>query len=109
LPLTAAVAFWVGCTTGIKEGDIQECYVLGSKGKKIDLSLRPSRVNNLRVPKDQLSFPEIESAADLAVGKTVRGYVSEVNKLGVFVALSRYRPAAPPPSIIILRGGGALA
>lgn len=37
---------------GLKEGDIRECYVLGAKGNKIDLSLRPSRVNNLQVPKE---------------------------------------------------------
>jgi ribosomal protein S1 len=37
----------------------------------------------------QLPFPEIESAADLAVGKMVRGYVTETSASAVFVAISR--------------------
>jgi ribosomal protein S1 len=37
----------------------------------------------------QLAFPEIESVADLAVGKMVRGYVTETSAGAVFVALSR--------------------
>lgn len=73
----------------LKEGDVRECYVLGAKGNKVDLSLRPSRVNNLQVPKEQLAFPEIESVADLAVGKMVRGYVTETSTSAVFVALNR--------------------
>lgn len=71
-----------------KKGQLLKCFVLhvDSSNKKIDLSLRPSRLapENHSVVHD----PEVKGFSDLAAGGILQGYVSNVADKGLFVALS---------------------
>ncbi|KAI1294999.1 rRNA biogenesis protein rrp5 [Mortierella claussenii] len=72
-----------------RKGQILKCFVLhvDSSNKKIDLSLRSSRLT----PEDHspVHDPEIKSFADLAAGGILQGFVSNVADKGLFVALSQ--------------------
>ena len=77
------------------------CCVVGVEGKKLDFSLRPSRMQQCRgdeevgdpelcdfeglEAKREARDPEIHDLGDLEDGKLVRGYVKSVTDLGVYV------------------------
>lgn len=71
-----------------KKGQLLKCFVLqvDTSNKKIDLSIRPSRLapENHAVVHD----PEVKGFSDLAAGGILQGYVSNVADKGLFVALS---------------------
>ncbi|GJJ74975.1 rRNA biogenesis protein RRP5 [Entomortierella parvispora] len=73
---------------GFKKGQVVKCYVLrvDSSNKKIDLSLRPSRLSpeSHSIVRD----PEVKSIKDLTAGSIFQGFVSNVADKGLFVALS---------------------
>ncbi|KAF9346551.1 rRNA biogenesis protein rrp5 [Mortierella sp. AD094] len=73
---------------GFKKGQIIKCFVLNvdSSNKKIDLSLRSSRLT----PEDHavVNDPEVKSIGDLAAGGILQGFVSNVADKGLFVALN---------------------
>ncbi|KAG0275224.1 rRNA biogenesis protein rrp5 [Linnemannia exigua] len=72
-----------------KKGQLLKCFVLqvDTSNKKIDLSLRPSRLapENHSVVHD----PEVKGFSDLAAGGILQGFVSNVADKGLFVALSQ--------------------
>lgn len=78
------------------------CCVVGVKGKKLDFSLRPSRMQQCRgvegevgdselgdfeglESKGEVKDPEIHDVGDLEEGQLVRGYVKSVTDLGVYL------------------------
>ncbi|XP_065495074.1 protein RRP5 homolog [Caloenas nicobarica] len=69
-----------------KVGKIVRCYVLSNENGKIQLSLRPSRLN----PKSNSKVEDVEitSINDVKKGQLVRGYVKSVAPSGVFFGLS---------------------
>jgi rRNA biogenesis protein RRP5 len=71
-----------------KKGQLLKCFVLhvDTSNKKIDLSLRPSRLapENHSIVHD----PEVKGFSDLAAGGILQGYVSNVADKGLFVALN---------------------
>ncbi|KAG0047226.1 rRNA biogenesis protein rrp5 [Gryganskiella cystojenkinii] len=71
-----------------KKGQVIKCFVLhvDSSNKKIDLSLRPSRLSpeSHSIVRD----PEVKSIKDLAPGGILQGFVSNVADKGLFVALN---------------------
>ncbi|KAF9198450.1 rRNA biogenesis protein rrp5 [Haplosporangium sp. Z 27] len=73
---------------GFKKGQNIKCFVLNvdSSNKKIDLSLRSSRLT----PEDHaaVSDPEVKTIADLATGGILQGFVSNVADKGLFIALN---------------------
>ncbi|KAF9913688.1 rRNA biogenesis protein rrp5, partial [Lobosporangium transversale] len=73
---------------GFKKGQILKCFVLSvdSSNKKIDLSLRHSRLS----PEEHspVHDPEVKGFADMAAGGILQGFVSNVADKGLFVALS---------------------
>ncbi|KAF9438080.1 rRNA biogenesis protein rrp5 [Entomortierella beljakovae] len=75
-------------TKDFKKGQLLKFYVLNvdSSNKKIDLSLRSSRLN----PEEHAAVhdPEIKSIADLVPGGILQGFVSNVADKGLFVALN---------------------
>ncbi|KAF9094819.1 rRNA biogenesis protein rrp5 [Mortierella sp. AD031] len=72
-----------------KKGQLLKCFVLhvDTSNKKIDLSLRPSRLapENHSVVHD----PEVKGFSDLAPGGILQGFVSNVADKGLFVALNQ--------------------
>ncbi|KAG0367667.1 rRNA biogenesis protein rrp5 [Mortierella sp. AD032] len=72
-----------------KKGQLLKCFVLqvDTSNKKIDLSLRPSRLapENHSVVHD----PEVKGFSDLAAGGILQGFVSNVADKGLFVALNQ--------------------
>ncbi|KAG0199143.1 rRNA biogenesis protein rrp5 [Mortierella sp. GBA30] len=71
-----------------KKGQMIKCFVLNvdKSNKKIDLSLRPSRLS----PEDHTAVhdPEVKSIADVVPGGILQGFVSNVADKGLFVALN---------------------
>ncbi|KAG0305918.1 rRNA biogenesis protein rrp5 [Dissophora globulifera] len=71
------------------KGHVVKVYVLhvDTSNKKIDLSLRPSRLS----PEQHASVhdPEIKSYAELAAGGILQGFVSNVADKGLFVSLNQ--------------------
>ncbi|KAF9919994.1 rRNA biogenesis protein rrp5 [Linnemannia zychae] len=71
-----------------KKGQVLKCFVLlvDTSNKKIDLSLRPSRL----APESHsvVHDPEVKSFSDLAAGSIIQGFVSNVADKGLFVALN---------------------
>jgi rRNA biogenesis protein RRP5 len=68
-------------------GDDVQCVILkvNPHAKQLELSTRPSRVQGPSAP--EVADPEINSVAELEVGKKYRGFVKNVAGGGVFVAL----------------------
>ncbi|KAF9131428.1 rRNA biogenesis protein rrp5 [Mortierella sp. 14UC] len=72
-----------------KKGQLLKCFVLqvDTSNKKIDLSLRPSRL----APESHsvVHDPEVKGFSELAAGGILQGFVSNVADKGLFVALSQ--------------------
>ncbi|KAF9315459.1 rRNA biogenesis protein rrp5, partial [Podila horticola] len=73
---------------GFKKGQVVKCFVINvdSSNKKIDLSLRPSRLT----PENHAAVhdPEVKGFSDLVEGGILQGFVSNVADKGLFVALN---------------------
>ncbi|KAG0094044.1 rRNA biogenesis protein rrp5 [Podila epicladia] len=73
---------------GFKKGQVVKCFVINvdSSNKKIDLSLRPSRLT----PENHAAVhdPEVKDFSDLVEGGILQGFVSNVADKGLFVALN---------------------
>ncbi|KAI1896821.1 hypothetical protein AGOR_G00098810 [Albula goreensis] len=68
-------------------GQVVRCCVIADEEKKLQLSLRPSRVNPNKAP--PVKDAELLSIDDLKAGQTIRGHVKTVGDQGVFMRLSR--------------------
>ncbi|KAF9954571.1 rRNA biogenesis protein rrp5 [Mortierella alpina] len=72
-----------------KKGQMVKCLVLNvdKSNKKIDLSLRPSRLS----PENHTPVhdPEVKSIADVVPGGILQGFVSNVADKGLFIALNQ--------------------
>ncbi|XP_053245269.1 protein RRP5 homolog isoform X1 [Podarcis raffonei] len=79
-------------------GKIVRCCILSSEGKKMEVSLRQSRIN----PKSRCKVedPEITSLDDLQNGQLVRGYVKSITPSGIFFGLSDSVVGQIPPQLI---------
>ncbi|KAF9215680.1 rRNA biogenesis protein rrp5 [Podila verticillata] len=73
---------------GFKKGQVVKCYVINvdTSNKKIDLSLRPSRLT----PENHAAVhdPEVKGFSDLVEGGILQGFVSNVADKGLFIALN---------------------
>ncbi|KAI8369582.1 uncharacterized protein BYT42DRAFT_607950 [Radiomyces spectabilis] len=74
-------------TAGFKVGQVVRCAVISidAKNKRVDLSLRASRLESGVVPKN----PEIQSVEDVKEGQILQGYVENIVDAGVFVGYGR--------------------
>ncbi|KAG0334330.1 rRNA biogenesis protein rrp5 [Podila humilis] len=71
-----------------KKGQILKCFVIevDSSNKKVDLSLRPSRLTPEHRP--VVHDPEVKAYSDLVEGGILQGFISNVADKGLFVALN---------------------
>ena len=67
--------------------DQLQCYVLAKSHRSVDLSTRPSQLNQDNAPEPV--DPEINDVKDVKEGMKIRGLVKNVSSHGIFVALGR--------------------
>jgi len=71
---------------GYEDDDFVDCVILNINKKKIDLSLRQSRINKKDCSEGEDRF--IDGYDDMKEGDILRGYVKSCTKVGVFVTLA---------------------
>ncbi|KAF9972061.1 rRNA biogenesis protein rrp5, partial [Modicella reniformis] len=73
---------------GFKKAQLVKVYVLhvDSSNKRVDLSLRPSRLSPAQ--HSSVNDPEVKGYSDLVSGGILQGFVSNVADKGLFVALN---------------------
>ncbi|XP_073698661.1 protein RRP5 homolog [Garra rufa] len=69
-----------------KLGQLLRCYVIGGENGNFNVSIRPSRLYKTH---KKVTDPEILTISDIKEGQIIRGYVTAVSDVGVFVRLSR--------------------
>ncbi|KAF4118411.1 protein RRP5 homolog [Onychostoma macrolepis] len=70
-----------------KLGQLVRCYIIGEENGKFNVSLRASRL--YKDHNKNLTDPDIQSISDIKEGQIIRGYVTSITDLGIFVRLSR--------------------
>ncbi|KAJ2603240.1 rRNA biogenesis protein rrp5 [Coemansia sp. RSA 1721] len=84
---------------GFTKGQVLEAAVIGIRNAespesmKVDLSLRPSVVRPDQVSSADIADPVIKSAADVAVGQVVHGYVKNTTEVGCFILIGNQMTA----------------